>query len=52
MDENAETTTPDAEDESVALIADLDPGDGADAVTGGKLNGDPCDGSEYHTHIR
>jgi hypothetical protein len=49
MDEESESTPLEADD-NLDVIADLDPGDGADEVIGGMRGGDPCDGSELHTH--
>lgn len=44
-------TTEVTSDDADGLLTDLEPGDGAESVTGGAIlkNGDPCDGSEFHT---
>jgi hypothetical protein len=52
MDEPTKGTADEVNaDDMDALVADLDPGDGADLVVGGRgiivKNGDPCDGSEF-----
>jgi hypothetical protein len=47
MDETTGVTAAELDSEDAdALLADLDPGEGANLVVGGLKNGDPCDGSE------